>query len=73
MGNRMARRTRHLHVRVQPANGSILTTQLYFPQEPLNQRDGLFQPELLVTAQGSEAGQQAQFNFFVEAPPQAAA
>jgi protocatechuate 3,4-dioxygenase beta subunit len=26
----------------------VLTTQLYFPGEPRNDRDGLFTPELLV-------------------------
>ena len=42
-------RTRHFHVKVQAPNQSVLTTQLYLPEEALNQRDGLFQPELLVT------------------------
>lgn len=34
-------RTRHFHVKVQPPGGRILTTQLYFPGEPGNRRDGL--------------------------------
>lgn len=41
-------RTRHLHLRAQAANGRILTTQLYFPGEALNNRDGLFNPALLM-------------------------
>lgn len=41
-------RTRHLHLRAQAANRRILTTQLYFPGEPLNRRDGLFNPALLM-------------------------
>lgn len=44
-------RTRHIHVKVQAAGGPILTTQLYFPGEPGNARDGLFRPELLVRPQ----------------------
>ncbi|HEX7054382.1 MAG TPA: intradiol ring-cleavage dioxygenase [Burkholderiales bacterium] len=44
-------RTRHIHVKVQAAGGPILTTQLYFPGEPQNARDGLFRPELVVRPQ----------------------
>jgi protocatechuate 3,4-dioxygenase beta subunit len=29
-------RTRHLHVKVAPPAGRLLTTQLYFPGEPKN-------------------------------------
>jgi len=38
-------RTRHIHVRVQPERGRILTTQLYFPGEAQNARDGLYREE----------------------------
>ena len=41
-------RTRHLHVKVQAPDGPVLTTQLYFPGEPANDRDGIFSPELLL-------------------------
>jgi protocatechuate 3,4-dioxygenase beta subunit len=41
-------RTRHLHVKVQAPDGPVLTTQLYFPGEPANERDGIFSPELLL-------------------------
>lgn len=41
-------RTRHIHVKVQAAGGPVLTTQIYFPGEPANQRDGLYRPELTV-------------------------
>jgi len=41
-------RTRHLHLRAQAANRRILTTQLYFPGESLNARDGLFNSALLM-------------------------
>jgi protocatechuate 3,4-dioxygenase beta subunit len=42
-------RTRHIHVKVQPQGGPVLTTQLYFPNVPQNRRDGLFSPALLVS------------------------
>jgi len=41
-------RTRHIHVKVQRPHGKVLTTQLYFPGEPYNAKDGLFNEELLV-------------------------
>lgn len=54
-------RTRHFHVKVQAANQPVLTTQLYFPDEPANQRDGIYRPELEMTMPpGSDA---ASFNF----------
>ena len=39
-------RTRHFHVKVQPRGGRLLTTQLYWPDEPANRRDRIYQPEL---------------------------
>src|SRR5262249_5749605 len=39
-------RTRHYHVKIQPKGGRLVTTQLYFPGEPMNRRDGLYRPEL---------------------------
>jgi len=55
-------RTRHIHVKVQPAGGPILTTQLYFPGEPENQRDGLFRADL---AMRMADRQQGAFDFVV--------
>jgi protocatechuate 3,4-dioxygenase beta subunit len=49
-------RTRHYHVKVQPKGGRILTTQLYFPGDPGNSRDGLYRRELeLKTGSGQGA------------------
>jgi protocatechuate 3,4-dioxygenase beta subunit len=57
-------RTRHYHVKVQPKGGRILTTQLYFPGDAANQRDGLYRPELeLKVAKGTEGT----FDFVVQA------
>ena len=55
-------RTRHIHVKVQPPGGRILTTQLYFPNEAENQRDGLFSAALVMHM--AERGQGA-FDFVV--------
>src|SRR5437588_10897650 len=41
-------RTRHIHVKVQPRGGRVLTTQLFFPGEAQNRADGLFRSELLM-------------------------
>ncbi len=42
-------RTRHFHVKVAPPDRrSVLTTQLYFPDDPRNPRDGLFRPDLVM-------------------------
>ena len=42
-------RTRHFHLKFQAPNQPVLTTQFYFPDEPGNERDRLFSPELLLT------------------------
>jgi protocatechuate 3,4-dioxygenase beta subunit len=44
-------RTRHIHVKVQARGGPVLTTQIYFPNEPANARDALFAPELVMTVE----------------------
>ncbi|HXH83936.1 MAG TPA: intradiol ring-cleavage dioxygenase, partial [Candidatus Tectomicrobia bacterium] len=55
-------RTRHIHVHVQAPGERVLTTQLYFPGEPHNARDGIYSPALLVRLQaGSPA--RAAFDF----------
>jgi protocatechuate 3,4-dioxygenase beta subunit len=59
-------RTRHVHVKVQAPNRPVLTTQLYFPGEPRNARDGIFNPALLVAMQDAAAGQIAGFDFVLD-------
>ena len=59
-------RTRHYHVKVAAPGHPLLTTQLYFPNEPANARDGLFQRALLMrVAEGGE-GLAAQFAFVLD-------
>ena len=62
-------RTRHLHVKVQAPNQPILTTQLYFPGEPSNATDGLFNPHLVMTVQDINNSQAATFHFVLGSPP----
>lgn len=57
-------RTRHIHVKVQASGKRILTTQLYFPGDPGNRRDGLYRSELeMKKAKEGEAS----FDFVVDA------
>ena len=53
-------RTRHIHVKVQRSGGPVLTTQLYFPDEPDNEGDGIFDPALLMDI---PEGGDARFDF----------
>jgi protocatechuate 3,4-dioxygenase beta subunit len=41
-------RTRHFHVKFQAPGEPVLTTQLYFPDEPGNERDRIFDAALLM-------------------------
>ena len=58
-------RTRHFHVKVQAPSQPVLTTQLYLPEEPLNRRDQLFRPDLLMSVHNQEDGNHAMFNFIM--------
>jgi protocatechuate 3,4-dioxygenase beta subunit len=59
-------RTRHIHVKAQAPRGRVLTTQLYFPGEPANEDDGLFDPRLLVRWRSAGDARIAQFDFVLE-------
>lgn len=56
-------RTRHIHVIVQGQNTRQLTTQLYWPNEPQNARDGIFHPALVMQVAENGDGQNATFDF----------
>jgi protocatechuate 3,4-dioxygenase beta subunit len=56
-------RTRHIHVKAQAPNQLILTTQLYFPNEPRNATDGIFSSALLMAITDVSGGREATFNF----------
>jgi protocatechuate 3,4-dioxygenase beta subunit len=59
-------RTRHIHVKVQPPGGRILTTQLYFPGEPGNERDFLFRKELLMRMAKAGGALAGRFDFVLD-------
>ena len=57
-------RTRHLHAIVQPPGGSALTTQLYFPDEPGNSSDAIFDDRLLMSVgEGGDGTRLGAFTF----------
>jgi protocatechuate 3,4-dioxygenase beta subunit len=59
-------RTRHYHVKVQAPASHLLTTQLYFPNEPANLRDGLFQRELLMRVADAGDDLAGRFDFVLD-------
>jgi protocatechuate 3,4-dioxygenase beta subunit len=56
-------RTRHIHVKVQAPSRPVLTTQLYFPNEPRNASDGIFRRELVMAIRDVPGGREASFDF----------
>ncbi|MBR0657270.1 dioxygenase family protein [Plastoroseomonas arctica] len=69
---RYSGRTPHIHLRADmPEGGAPLTTQVYFPDEPGNARDGLFsrtpeaeRPLLVARLEATDDGQRAIFDIF---------
>lgn len=59
-------RTRHFHVKVQAPGGDILTTQLYFPDEPGNKSDRIFDESLLLRIDFPVTGPVASFEFVLD-------
>jgi protocatechuate 3,4-dioxygenase beta subunit len=58
-------RTRHIHVKVQAPDQPVLTTQLYFPGEPGNDGDSIFDPTLLIELRRGDT-EAASFDFVLE-------
>ncbi|MDQ4141145.1 MAG: intradiol ring-cleavage dioxygenase, partial [Bacteroidota bacterium] len=56
-------RTRHIHVKVQAPGKPVLTTQLYFPNEPQNRRDRIYNEELLMNIKPTGDKVNAGFTF----------
>jgi protocatechuate 3,4-dioxygenase beta subunit len=64
-------RTRHYHANVAAGGKLLLTTQLYFPDEPGNRRDGLFRKELLMQVgkgAAKDSVMPARFDFVIDLP-----
>ncbi|WNJ91923.1 intradiol ring-cleavage dioxygenase [Bosea sp. 685] len=60
-------RTRHFHVKLRAGSGPVLTTQLYFPDEPANARDGIYDKSLLMQIRAAEGGKLGRFDFVIAA------
>ncbi|WP_410675553.1 carbohydrate-binding protein [Amycolatopsis sp. cmx-4-68] len=61
-------RTRHIHVKVQAPGRPILTTQLYFPNEPRNNTDTIFDARLLMTVRDNGSAKEGAFDFVLNVP-----
>ena len=67
-------RTRHIHVKVQPTGEDTpadpgmlnLTTQVYFPDEPQNTKDEIFDPALVLAVDSAGERQLARFDFVLD-------
>lgn len=58
-------RTRHYHMKVERPSGDMLTTQLFFPGEPGNARDWLYDSRLDLRMLDDAAGRMGRFDFIV--------
>jgi protocatechuate 3,4-dioxygenase beta subunit len=59
-------RTRHYHVKVQAPGRDILTTQLYFPGEPGNAEDRIFDSSLLLDIPLGRGPNLARYDFVLD-------
>jgi protocatechuate 3,4-dioxygenase beta subunit len=59
-------RTRHYHIKVQAPGQRILTTQLYFPGEPANERDRIYDPALLLDLKQDHALTLGRYDFVLD-------
>jgi len=67
-------RTRHIHVKLQPTGADTpedpgmlnLTTQVYFPGEPGNAKDEIFDAALVLAIENAGAGKLARFDFVLD-------
>ena len=57
-------RTRHMHIKVDAANTALLTTQLYWPGEPQNATDGIYNAALLMSVTNNPDGSSEGFYQF---------
>jgi protocatechuate 3,4-dioxygenase beta subunit len=60
-------RTEHIHFKVQAPNGPVLTSQLFFPGVSGNDRDSIFDPQLVIhITQADSTSMQATFDFIIK-------
>lgn len=56
-------RAPHLHVQIHTPDQRFLTTQLFFPNEPRNRTDRLYQDRLVLSVRNGREGRDALFDF----------
>ncbi|WP_395296828.1 carbohydrate-binding protein [Kitasatospora hibisci] len=56
-------RTRHIHVKLQAPGRPVLTTQLYFPGEPRNGTDTIYDARLLMNVRQIGSGKEGTYDF----------
>lgn len=61
-------RTPHIHVKVLPPAGAVLTTQLFLPDAARNASDSLYRPELTMRIDRSSSPLAARFDFVADVP-----
>jgi protocatechuate 3,4-dioxygenase beta subunit len=59
-------RTRHIHMRVQAPGRPLLTTQIYFPDEPRNRSDQLYRRELTMRVEHADDRMLGRFDFVLD-------
>jgi protocatechuate 3,4-dioxygenase beta subunit len=59
-------RTRHFHVKAQAPGRRVLTTQFYFPGEPGNARDGIFDRALVMRIERAADGRLGRFDIVLD-------
>ncbi len=59
-------RTRHYHVKLISPGRRTLTTQLYFPGDPGNARDGIYNKSLEMRVGNAADGKTGRFDFVIE-------
>jgi protocatechuate 3,4-dioxygenase beta subunit len=59
-------RTRHYHIKVKARNSPMLTTQLYFPDDPQNRHDEFFHRELVMQIAAADDALHARFDVVLE-------
>ena len=66
-----ALRPAHIHIKVFYHDEELLTTQIYFADDPANTQDGLFDSSLImpVSAASDDPALQGAFDFVLDAPP----
>ncbi|MGW4897857.1 dioxygenase family protein [Kitasatospora sp. NPDC004240] len=56
-------RTRHIHVKLQAPGRPVLTTQLYFPNEPRNSTDTIYDARLLMNVRQVGSAKEGTYDF----------